>query len=444
MKKLSKIEEKVNDLKNQRAKRGSDRKFQLLATGESNPGAQGIFQILNNRKSPPGCERSPGISPGGLNKKTIWSSHIDLIINNKEKTVQTRDYKYSNTNNNLKFKVMKKQVFLLMMAFLAVTSAFGQMVHNSIPQPLSCTPGPFTPMAGQSYDYSATATPANGNFTWWATTDVDFIKAGVNNLSKKLSVGTELIAASPNYGQTLPNAGTVSITWGDAILAAAAATPTFVVVQNDATGTNCANNLKVYKINPINGFTVDIKSMDQAKISLGYGAPYSFCVSSITSAKYTGGAIVTDYGTNVMYFEVVAANFTGSYTPSFKVTGLQTGQSVTSLELYTDAAMATPAIATTQTLGVYSPAAPIAVDGSVTNTSTGVSLYVKMTIANGTFENLTGEPITLAVNGINSVGDKDVDNTNCGSQTDFEDSATQTINARPTITAAGGGVFVTP
>jgi hypothetical protein len=106
--------------------------------------------------------------------------------------------------------------------------------------------------------------------------------------------------------------------------------------------------------------------------------------------------------------------------------------------------MATAPIATTLTAGVYSPTAAVTVDPSVTNTSTGVSLYVKLTIANNTYETLADEPVTLAVNGTNAAGGKDVDNTDCAVQTDFEDKATQTLTARPTINAVAPGVFVTP
>ena len=347
---------------------------------------------------------------------------------------------------------MKKQIFILVMVFLSATATFGQMKKGSDPQPLSCTPGPLNPMAGVPYDYSATLVPTGGNFTWWATKDVDFIKsiAGVatNNLATKLSVGTDLTATSANYGIAggTTNASTVNITWSGATLAGTTElSPTFVVMQNDATGTNCANNLKVYQIKPINGFTVDIKNMDQAKAPLAYAASYSTCVSKIASAKYDSGtkAIITDYGTNILYFEVVAANFTGSYTPSFQVSGLQTGQSVTSLDLFTDAAFATTAIATTLTTGVYSTSAPVTVDPSVTNTSVGVSLYVRLTIANGTYETLTDEPVTLAVNGTNAAGEKDVLNTDCAQQTNFEDISIQTITARPKVTAVAPGIFVT-
>lgn len=347
---------------------------------------------------------------------------------------------------------MKRQIFILILAVFIATTAFGQMKHSSDPIPLAgCTPDATHPLAGVPYNYKATANPAGGNFQWWATKDYNFISttgAGVttNNSDKKLVDPADLKAGA-NYG-TAGATDNVDITWTSATLAGTTtAAPTFVVVQYDAASPACANNLKVYQILPVNGFTVDIKNMDQSKAPLAYAAPYSFCVSNIFSAKYDAGtkAIVTDYGKSVLYFEVVAANFTGSYTPSFQVTGLKSGQTVTSLELYTDAAFGTTAIATALNAGAYSPAAAITVDPSVTNTSNGVSLFVKLTIAHGTYEGLDDVPITLAVNGTNSSNEKDVVNSACGTLTDYEDSAIQTITKRPKVDSVPAtGVFVTP
>jgi len=347
---------------------------------------------------------------------------------------------------------MKKQIFILVLAIFASVTAFGQMKTGSAPQPLTgCTTDALHPLAGVPYNYAVTVAPTGGSFQWWATTDFNFISttAGVtsNNSATKLTVGTELLSADANYGVAGGTLDNVGITWSSATLAAAATKPTFVAVQYNGVSPACANNLKVYQITPVNGFTVDIKNMDQAKLSLAYAATYSFCVSNIASAIYDTGtkAIVTDYGSNDLYFEVVAANFTGGYTPYFQVTGLAAGQTVTSLNLYTDAAMATTAISTTLTGGAYSPAAAVTIDPTVINTTAGVSLYVKLTIANGNHENLTGDAITLAVNGTNTAGEKDVVNTACNTQTDYEDTSTQTIAARPKVTASGTGMtFVTP
>lgn len=398
-------------------------------------------------KAPPGHSRSPGtgrcLTPIGNSAE--WPSSKSLYINELQQFNTIINY-----YKHIILKIMKTQIFFLIAAVLVTTNAFGQMKAGSAPLPLvGCTNDFLHPLAGVSYNYQATVNPTGGNFQWWATKNVDFITTtgGVttNNIGTRLTVGTDLIAASASYGTTTAT-DNVDITWSSATLSGtSAANPTFVVVQNNGTGTNCANNLKVYPILPINGFTVDIKNMDQAKAPLAYAAPYSFCVSNIASARYDGvtKAIITDYGTNVLYFEVVAANFTGSYTPSFKVSGLAAGQTVTAVDLFADAAFATAAIPTTLTAGVYSPAAPLTVDPSVTNTATGVSIYVRLTIHNGTHETLADDAIVLAVNGINAAGEKDVVNTACGTQTDYEDTATQTLTRRPTITAAAGA-FVTP
>jgi len=346
---------------------------------------------------------------------------------------------------------MKKQILLLVLALFAATTAFGQMKAGSAPLPLvGCTNDALHPLAGVPYNYKAAVTPTGGNFQWWATKDFDFIKdnAGitVNNSDKKLTVGMDLINASASYGATTTT-DNVDITWASStITGTTVSSPTFVVVQYDAASPACANNLKVYPILPINGFTVDIKNMDQSKNPVtNYGDQVAVCISNIASAKYdaVAKAVVTDYGKNILYYEVVAANFTGSYTPSFKVSGMGSGQTVASLELYIDAAFATPAIPTTLNVDTYSPDTPLTVDQSVTNTTNGVSIYVKLTIANGVHETLTDDIITLAVNGINASGEKSADNNDCSKPSDFNDLAIQTLTKRPTVTSVPANSFIT-
>ena len=41
---------------------------------------------------------------------------------------------------------------------------------------------------------------------------------------------------------------------------------------------------------------------------------------------------------------------------------------------------------------------------------------MKLIIANGTYETLTDESVTLVVNGVNASADKSVDNTDCAKQ----------------------------
>ena len=321
-----------------------------------------------------------------------------------------------------------------MFAVVIANTAIGQAVHHTDPLPLSCTSGPLNPIAGNPYNYGVTATPAGGNFQWWATTDQDFITAGANNSSTKLTTGSgALLGTSASYGVT-STTNNVDITWSSGTLAAAIATPTFVVAQYDAT---CANNLKVYKITPTNGFTVDILNMDATKTAMAYGTPFSTCVSPIESAKYVAGAIQTNYGTNILYFEVVAANFTGSWTPTFTFPTPATGMTITAVWDYDG----TFTVGATHAVNNGDP-----VVTALTNTHDGVSIFVRVTIQNGSYEGLTDFAYPLAVNGTDAASNSDVPNSDCTlppSATD--DLATQTLLARPTVTAAPAtGTFVTP
>jgi hypothetical protein len=337
---------------------------------------------------------------------------------------------------------MKKQfLFILTLALLAsIQNVFGQSVTHEAPQPFVCTTsGPLNPVAGVSYDYSATVAPTGGTFHWWATTDQNFISASANNIGTALTVNpNELLNTSPNYASVPGTAeDQVSITWSSPILNAAQTTPTFVVVQYDAPAAGCANNLKVYKIDPINGFTVDILNLDASQAPLSYGTPFSTCVSNIESAQYSGGAIVTDYGTNVLYFEVVAANISGTWTPSLVASGMQPGQSAVVEWAYELADFATPAL-------VHPAGDVVTIDPSVTNPALGASIFVRVTVDNGTHEGLADVPITLTANGTDQFGNPDVINDDCANTSVTDDIAIQTLKARPTVTAGGTLNFVTP
>lgn len=334
---------------------------------------------------------------------------------------------------------MKKQFLiklsLAMFAVVITNTTFGQTAtHHENPLPLTCSSGPLNPIAGNPYNYAVTATPAGGSFQWWATTDQAFIAAGTNNIGTRLT-SPALLGTSTSYGVT-STVNNVDITWSSATLADAVATPTFVVAQYDAA---CANNLKVYKITPTNGFTVDILNLNAAKVPVDivnpYTAPFSTCVSPIQSATYSGTAIVTDYGTNVLYYEVVAANFTGSWVPTFSFPTPAVGMTITAVWDY-DTGFGTP-----HPLNNGDP-----VLTSVTNTSNGVSIFVRVTIQNGTYEGLADFSYPLYVNGIDAALQPDVPNSDCASAPSLiDDLATQTLLARPTVTAVPAtGTFVTP
>ena len=331
---------------------------------------------------------------------------------------------------------MKKQILFIAIALLSlgVGSAFGQTAtHTSAPKDLvTCTNDALHPFAGKPYDYSVTTAPATGKYTWWATTVPSFITAGVlQNTVANVKVSPDVIATTPaDYNSLTSTSSTIQLTWGTAIIAAAMAptsTPTFVAVYY--TGTTCADNLKVYQVEPINAFTVDITNVkNDTKAALAYGAAESQCYAKVQSATWSGNKMTYDYGTNILYFEVVAANFTGTWTPTFTLTGLDAAQSAVIVWDYSTSFTA-PVTVTSGT------ASATAVTTAVTNTSNGVSIFVRVTVSNQTYEGLSDKVISLGVTGTNSAGQRDVLATDCATPATLaSNTTTQTLNLRPTVT----------
>ncbi|WP_299581053.1 hypothetical protein [uncultured Sunxiuqinia sp.] len=345
---------------------------------------------------------------------------------------------------------MKKQfliqTFLALALLAGVNDALGQAVAGSATRGIVCTDGPLSPIAGKEYTYQATSNQT-GDYTFWSTQDMSFIStdaAGVTTTNiatmftspQTTPTGTDLIATSANYG-VANAADNVQITWSDATLAkATAATPIFVAVNQQGT---CTNNFEAWAIQPIKAFIVDIKNIDPADgtTSLDYDTDAETCFDEVRGATYnpaTGG-IEYDFGTQVLYFEVVAANFTGHWVPTFTLSALGTGQTAT-IEWDYDLNFNAPNVATS---GVESTVNVTTNEGSTTN---GVSIYVRVTISNNTYEGLVAEDITLTVDGVNSVGDWDIENNNLadagplcnpGTLNDGMDAATQTLTPRPDV-----------
>ncbi len=346
---------------------------------------------------------------------------------------------------------MKKMIFALMLAvFASITFVYGQAVHGSDPIPLdlnNCNIGPLSPIAGVPFDYSANIIPANGSAYWYATTATTFMQNGARVPGIEETVGGGVVAAATNYMDNTPGDAsptTTQITWTTAGLAAVDAThPLFVAIEYTAAATDCSNNMKVYRINPINAFTVDIMNWDAGNTTpSGYGNLEEQCYDLIESAVFDMGTQMMDYdfGTNIMYFEVVAANFTDSFTPSFQLSGLHNNQAA---QLEYGVVNGTYNV----DLGSVTGAGTHTIPGQVvttneTNTSNGVSIYVRLTISNNDYEGLTTDAVTLAVDAINSASQPDVDNDNCANITAYSDTATQNLNARPTVTPNGTGTFV--
>ena len=216
-----------------------------------------------------------------------------------------------------------------------------------------------------------------------------------------------------------------------------------MVLEYKGPGTpSCSNNMKVYQILPKNAFTVDILNIKSNGLTpLAYGTTDSQCYADIASAKYDAptSKMVYDYGINKLYFEVVAANFTGSFTPSFKLSGLKTGQKAL-VEWTVDKTFASGLTA----LGVEQSATtgtPLNIAGTavspsptVTDLTKGVSIYIRVTVTNGLYEGLTDDKVVLAVEAVNINNEPDIDNATCAAPAStYEDTAEQTLNMRPTL-----------
>lgn len=366
---------------------------------------------------------------------------------------------------------MRKSIFLtaiLALFFMGLTVQVNaqKAVAGSRPIPLSgtaCEDSALKPIAGKSYNYKVAVNPTGGNFKWWATTDVNFIKTVGNvttdNSDTALTTALGLTATAANYN-IAGTADNTDLTWETTTLSTAKTTPTFVVVKYDAAEGTCANNIKVYKIDPINAFTVDVLGLKEDETvptdvdgGIDYFGVQKQCVSDVAGATYDAGTqkMVYDYGTNKLYFEVIAANFTKEYTPTFQLEGLVAGQTADIKWGYTKGTYDNTLAADIAGGTPFSQESAVKVETDATNTNEGVSIYVEVTVKNGTYETLVDQEIKLAVTGKNSANESDIKNNDCATAATFADNtSTQKITLRPTVTSStqttGGttGEFVLP
>ena len=325
--------------------------------------------------------------------------------------------------------------------FAGTIESFGQALKYSDPQPVSCTDDALHPMAGVPYAYQLDATPSGGNFTWWATKDPNFIvtSGGVTsmNVDDSLTIASgDLLDYSSNYGNADAR-DSVVITWSSQILSNTTylTDPTFVAAYYEAPADSCSDNFKVFEINPINGFVVDILALDSMDLANmpAYGDVPEQCVDIVREATYTSGNLVYDFGKNYLYFEFVAANFSDHWVPTFALTGTDGVQAV-SYE-YTYSLPSTWGTTPPTWTALVSGTTEINVDPSVTSTEDGVSVFVRVLLENNTFETLNDQPIAMVLDGQNAEGLWDVVNDDCSDPkaADQDDEAVQVITHRPTV-----------
>jgi len=346
---------------------------------------------------------------------------------------------------------MKKQIFILVFALftLGMTNTYGQLT----PRKVTClTPDALHPIPGNPFTYQieVPSTPSGGtawsslNYTWYVTQDQEFIKlvSGVPTLTdatlRQKGDGTGLLlkTTDANYNNALSTSNSISLTWKSFYYNPTV--PIFVVISVVGNNTVCnPSNLKVFKIEPQNAFTLDIDNLTEignqhtqpiwtAGILTGgnYGDNYSQCISPIQSAKYVEaqGGVVYDFGNNILMYEVVASNWYTSWRPSFTLKGVDPLETIT-VQYTTDANFATAAWVTmtpsaahstttatvltyTTTASVVASAAVLAGSGFVDDA--GESIYVRVTLdhsdgSSSSYEGLSDEKIDLAVDGLTNL-----------------------------------------
>lgn len=380
---------------------------------------------------------------------------------------------------------MKKQIlfltmFTLALIFAGTTNSIGQTIH---PLAVGCavTEGPLSPLLGKTYNYAVTVniskfTTGGENSTtydWWVTQDPDILDAGV--WATPITPGTasdfEVIttgsgAKTTSTDQLVDN---IDISWNTP---ATALVPFFLVVTVKGTNTDgdcVTQNTKVYKIIPVNQFTLDLVNYNTASGEVvnfvdDLAPDYDPCISPIQSIIWPGTVSVADehaiydYGTDSIVWAVAAANWSNKWTPSLQLVQTNVTSTITSFTWNT-------AVDGTGTGGVFTNTSV-----NLWNTVTGVTpqsgtdvgqggevIYIKIKLDHSvdatTFnEGLVDQGFNLAIDGTLANGDHDVhwtdtasDGTpgsgtaNCGEEDQYEnDIANQTLKKRPTVTSNTG------
>jgi hypothetical protein len=247
----------------------------------------------------------------------------------------------------------------------------------------------------------------------------------------------------------------MSITWTPEILALtkyhavgadAPKKSTFVAVLANG---SCSNNLQVFEIDPKPAFTVDIASI-KGGVSQPFGTDVPQCVDQVRSAAYDPATfkVLMDYGTNTLYYEVVSANFVTSWKPTFQIMAGSLNLTQTAdVSWYQTLGDATAGTNVIESFAAQADGAIIQgvkpLTTAIANTSTGVSVFVKVVIHNNKWESILANAFTLAVDGQDASGQWDLDNSvaNAASATpvctaaaaDQNDKGVQTITPRPDV-----------
>jgi hypothetical protein len=358
---------------------------------------------------------------------------------------------------------MKKSIFILITALfvLGLSRAYAQdPVITPTPLDPSCInlADPLHPVPGNPYTYevSVPVPPGTKTYHWLVTQDQQFIIAGVFNPTVELIGGPILAAGSGWYNVATVDQPSISLTWQSFVL-----DPTeyvFVVIYVENVGATCTNdNMKVYRIQPAHAFTLDIANVDSTANVIA-GNNLAQCADPVFSAVFdptfgTDGGVIYDYGVNIFYYAVSAANYSGQFEFYAQFDGLQAatpaGTIAQSANVYWGYTMAGidangPFPLTVATNGVAQDLGMVTAPAGTVG-SAGQMIYIKVVIQNHTFE-AAGQPqynYTFAINGtlVDATGTPlvaddtmdDLHYADCSPDAFVNDVTTQVITQRPTI-----------
>lgn len=316
---------------------------------------------------------------------------------------------------------------------------------QTIPRLPNCADTPLHPMAGKAYTYAVTipapyTTPQS--YDWYVTDNPGFIAGSVLVTTGIIPNTKEFIDAGAGYHNTATGTNSITIQWTGKAVANAKTKPYFLVIHYKGTnGTLCeAMNMRAYKIEPFNAFTLDLTNLNNAT-DLGLdgsnlAVTNRLCAKDIVSVSYDGAKMVYDYGVNDLVFKVVAANFTGGWTPTVKVSGLAAAQTIGSIE-WSGTTTFTGTNPFTKNGDNWTPANKVLAPAD-NQTNDGEIIYIRVSVRNNDYEGLTDTPVVLALDGKTDDGDNDVHYIDCLADGFANDIATQIILARPTITSNTG------
>jgi hypothetical protein len=315
---------------------------------------------------------------------------------------------------------MKKQIlflaFILLAAFANVNKSFGQ-----------CSDDALHPMAGKLYHYIITTSGggADKSTQWVVTKNTAIVNA--STFVTGIAPGATTFTWS---GETTKD---VSITWSPTLIAdAMAGNRYYVAVKHTSTNSEgCdVDNVKVYTIDPVNMFQIDLANVKADGSALASG---NVCTSPVITATVNGNTDVAyDFGTSTLYVKVTAKNFSGSWDMTVANTLLA------SLDLSETGTLTwVPTIGGTET--AVTPGTAITIPEKTADPTDSEDIFLKLVVDHNKFEGLTAESFPFRVDGKDDAGNDDVSAT-CAAD---NDEVTQTILERPTITnGTAGGTYL--